>query len=151
MGGLPNHMGNPSFEELMKVPLIVAPATELDSSVLLRGDDVHRIIGRLGNGSDGTPSELDPQELLLTEMGFLTYRRGPWKSFTRRRDGSLVLVNLERDPGETLDVSADHEQIVKEHRARVGALQSRLTGRSIEQALSEEEKDRLRSLGYLDE
>ena len=132
-------MGNPSFEELLQVPLVITPPVDLDASQLLAAAPTR------------SPPDLEPQEQLLTEMGFLTYRRGPWKSFTRRRDDALVLVDLRRDPHETADVSSQHEQIAEKHRARVSALRSALTGPSIERALSEEEKARLRALGYLDE
>lgn len=71
-----------------------------------------------------------PERTLFWEYGpQLAARRGPWKLVTSAREhlggpfelGSVVLVNLDDDPAESMDVSASHPQIAAELQAELSA------------------------------
>ncbi len=124
--GLPFHLGNPSFEEHLRIPLIVAPAIVEDSNRMIRTDDVHRLILGLAEVSEVPTADLAPDEFFASELTFQIYRRGRWKSFYSRESGEQALIDLEDDPGEKHDVAAEHPEIVAEHRARMDELTDRL-------------------------
>ena len=54
IAGRPAHYGNPSFEPVLLVPLIVAPPRFDDTRALMRSEDVHRLLLRLA-GVGGEP------------------------------------------------------------------------------------------------
>jgi arylsulfatase A-like enzyme len=147
--GLPGgafHFGNPSFEPVLQVPLVVWPAVGDDPRRLLRSDDVARLIRRLARVDQGPPAEVEPGELFVGEQRFRTYRRGDWKSIRPRPDGPLHLFDLAADPGERRDVAAAHPDEVAAHRARVDELSRRLATAAPATA-SAEDAERLRALG----
>jgi hypothetical protein len=75
---------------------------------------------------------------------------GRWKAY-RPRGESLVLVDLDADPGEERDVAGEYPEIVEAIEARLAVLSSALAATSVERAgPTEEDKRRLRSLGYLE-
>ena len=68
---------------------------------LIRSEDLFRILVRLaGRRSRRPASDLAADELFVSEIAYRTYRRGRWKSFSGRLDGSFRLVDLAADPGE---------------------------------------------------
>jgi arylsulfatase A-like enzyme len=150
--GSSSHLGNPSFEELLRLPLIVAPPLPgVDPGRTLRSDDLHRLIRRVAGAADPPPADLDQGELFLSEQEWQTYRRGRWKSFRRRDTGELFLVDLDADPGERSDVARQHPEISAEHARRLDALTRGLgAGRVAPSSLTSEDERRLRSLGYLE-
>jgi arylsulfatase A-like enzyme len=149
--GQPRHNGNPSFEYLIHVPLIVSPPVFPTSDSLVRTEDVFRMILDLA-GVDSLPAhDLAPGELFLTEKEWQTYRKGRWKAFRSRPDRKLYLFDLEADPDEQRDVAASRPGVVSELQERMEALARRLAApREPRRGLSEDDADRLRALGYLE-
>jgi len=151
LSGMPGHFGNPSFETLLRVPLIVWPRSTRPVPAVFRGQDTRRLIEGLAGIDEPASSELREDEVLLTERWFLSYRRYPWKSLRDRRDGRLHLFNLAEDPGEQRDVAAEHASVAREHEERIGVLAASLSAPArSESGLTESDKERLRALGYLD-
>jgi arylsulfatase A-like enzyme len=145
---MPTHMGNPSFEPVLAVPLIVWPRIDADPDRLVRSDDTFRLIRALARIDGEAPADLEPDELFLTEQLFRTYRRGRWKSVWARGQDQPVLFDLERDAGEQRNVAADHPEQVAAHRERIEALSRELGGETRSTAPSPEDLGRLRALGY---
>jgi arylsulfatase A-like enzyme len=150
--GRHSHFGNPSFEEVLRVPLVVVPPIAGDPDLPLRGDDIHRLILHVAGLESSTPADLEPGELFLSEMHWQTYRRGRFKSYRPRDDPeALRLVDLAEDPGELRDVAGTHPEIAGVHARRLDALTGGLAASergSVQ--LSEEDVRRLRALGYLE-
>jgi hypothetical protein len=146
------HFGNPSFEPLLRVPLIVVPGSRRDPSALIRSQDVMGLVGELAGIGGGPPPDLEADELLVTEQLFQTYRRGRWKSLWERTRPEVLLFDLEQDAGETQDVSGSHPEVVEAHWKRIEALSESLAAPDAEKReLDQEALDRLKALGYLDE
>jgi arylsulfatase A-like enzyme len=148
--GTKSHYGNPSFEQLLQVPLIVAPARFDDTSRLVRGDDVFRMLEEIaGIPREGKP-DLQPGELFVSESRYITYRKGPWKSFQHRTSDQTILIHLESDPGETTNVAAENPGALEAHLGRTAELSKAFAVSAAPEAgFSELEKARLKSLGYL--
>jgi len=148
---LRGHTGSPSFDTLLRVPLIVSPPRFAGTSAVVRGDDLHRMILQLAGLGAGPEAQLEPGELYLSERDFQTYRRGRWKSFRNRRSGRHHLVDLGGDPAETVDVAGAHPTVQARHAARMDALASELGSLDApKRTLSAEDEARLRELGYLE-
>lgn len=149
--GGPLHYGNPSFEEVLHVPLIVSPALPgRDTNALLRSDDMHRLILETAGIETENPGELEDGEIFVSEQWFQTYRKGRFKSYRRRDSDRIFLVDLEADPGENRDVSEQYPEVVKAHDQRMRELSENLrTEQSTPSSLSEEDARRLEALGYL--
>ncbi|MBW1685097.1 MAG: sulfatase [Deltaproteobacteria bacterium] len=146
------HYGNPSFEELLRVPLIVAPPVFEDTSRFLRTQDVFYLIQEIAGLAPERAVDTHPGELFVGELLFRTYRKDRWKSTIRRSDGEAFLYDLETDPEERNDLSQQKRLLVLSHRTRLNQLTQELRAESAPQAeLSEEDKERLRILGYLDD
>jgi arylsulfatase A-like enzyme len=146
------HAGNPSFEPVLRVPLIVAGADPgLDPESFLRSEDVFRLLVRLAGIEPVGEAGLAPDELFVTEQVYRTYRRGRWKSFWLRGSDRVRLVDLDTDPGEKHDVAASQHEVVAEHRRRIDALSRELGApdRQVGEILPEQ-LERLRVLGYLE-
>lgn len=149
--GLPHHYGNPSFEPLLRVPLVVAPAPQRPPDAFVRTEDLHRWILAMADAEAAPPSDLEDGELFVSELQWQTYRRGRWKSFWARRSGTFHLVDLETDPGERTDVATAHEEVARRHRARIDELGRELAGGAATPAEpTAEDVRRLRDLGYLE-
>jgi arylsulfatase A-like enzyme len=147
----PQHAGNPSFETLVQVPLVVAPDRARAREGALRTQDLFALIAGIAGVEAAAPEELGPGELFLSEVEYQTFRKGDWKSLRRRRDGRTFLFDLAADPGETRDVAAAHPEVVAAHRERVAALaRSLAAARAPRDELGTEERARLRALGYLE-
>jgi arylsulfatase A-like enzyme len=149
--GKRQHFGDPSFEEHLRVPLILVPRLFADPpTVPLRSDDVTRLIARVA-GAEGAPPDLAAGELFVSEASYRTYRDGRFKSFDPRNQGALVLVDLAEDPRERRDVAHLHPEVVSRHRARTTVLGDALSAtRESGKELSADERARLESLGYLE-
>jgi hypothetical protein len=66
------------------------------------------------------------------------------------KGGISRLYDLTNDPGETRDVAESHPQVVAKLRAQLAEIMAAESGSSTEQRfLTEEQKERLRALGYL--
>jgi arylsulfatase A-like enzyme len=151
MPELAGHHGNPSYEPVLEVPLIVWPDMPADTERLMRSEDVFRLIARIAGVPEGPPSELGDDELFLTERLFRTYRRGRWKSIWPRAGGEPTLFDLEADPFEEQDVAAEHQDVVAAHRQRVAELSRRLAAPpTAARELTLDERGRMRAIGYLD-
>lgn len=149
--GRPAHMGNPSFESVLRVPLIISPAHFDDSDRLVRSEDLLSLVMEMIGVPHEATSELRDQELLVTEAHYQTYRYGHWKSVWPRGSETLHLFDLVSDPQELQDVAAEHPKVVQEHRDRITELSETLaTHRLLAPELSEDDRRRLRALGYLD-
>ena len=149
--GGPKHFGNPSFEEVLHVPLIVSPPqAETDPDAYLRSDDVYRMILRTAGIDAPAPGELEEGELFVSEQWYQTYRNGRWKSYRRRGEDSIALVDLEADPAERTDVADEHPEIVANHERRLRELSEGLAAKGVDRTkLTPEDERRLRALGYL--
>jgi arylsulfatase A-like enzyme len=144
------HYGNPSFQELLRVPLVVAPARFDRSDRFLRGQDVHGLLLEIAGIPREPVADAKPDEHYLSELQYRTYRQGRWKSVQRRADGAYFLFDLETDPYELREVSGKFPEVAAAHRARIDELTRSLGGTRVpESALSESDRERLRSLGYL--
>jgi len=154
-GEFPNprgHYGNPSFDELLRVPLIVAPPVFEDTSRFLRTQDVFYLVQEIAGLEPKRAADTSPAELFVGELLFRTYRKDRWKSTLRRSDGKAFLYDLETDPEERHDVSQKRRWMVLAHRNRLNQLTQELQAKGAPQSeLSEEDKERLRILGYLDD
>jgi len=152
--GKPGHSGNPSFQEVLAVPLIIAPASQRDPAVFLRTQDLFALILELA-GADAnaeTDAELAADELFLSEIDYRTYLRGRWKSAVRRSDDQGLLFDLDQDSGEQRDVAKEYPNVAARQRARIDELGGRLSARrAVLERLSEDDRERLRALGYLDQ
>ena len=149
--GRPTHGGNPSFEEVLRIPLIISPAVVDEPEGLLRSDDIHRMIQRIAGIETRDSPDLEPGELFVSEQTYQTYRQGSWKSFRDRAGRKLRLIDLAADPGETRDVAAEHAEIAAEHVRRMDELSRTLAAvNKPGTRLTPDDEQRLRSLGYLD-
>ena len=149
--GESGHLGNPAFQEPLRVPLIVAPPTKRDPSAFLRTEDLFYLILEIAGVSTQRRSDLEPDELFVSELEHRTYLRGRFKTTIRRSDGALTLFDLETDPGETRDATEAHPDVVAAHRLRIEELSERLRARKgVSERLSADDRARLEALGYLE-
>ena len=58
--GRPEHRGKPSFEEVLRVPLIIAPPRFDDPERLVRSQDLFDIIARIGGAETKVSRDLEP-------------------------------------------------------------------------------------------
>jgi arylsulfatase A-like enzyme len=106
----------------------------------------------------GAPAPPDPRAL----FGEADHGR-PWPAETRsvrlgrfklhrnRRTGEGALYDLEADPGERRDVSADHPDVVLALEQELGRFRERARPAEAAPRPTPEERDLLRGLGYVDE
>jgi arylsulfatase A-like enzyme len=152
MPGTPRHLGAPSFEPVLRVPLVLVNAGFEVGDALVRSQDVYGLLARIAGGDPSSGSSpLRPQEVLVSERLYQVYRDGRYKSFQDRRDGSFHLVDLAADPGERHDVASRQPDVAAAHRARVAELTDALAapeGKTV--TLGAQDAHRLRVLGYLE-
>lgn len=150
--GRPSHYGNPSFEEVLEIPLIVAPATDADSAAPLRTPELHHLLEGIAGLRPEREDVLESGEHYISERFFRTYISGNWKSALRRRDDKLFLFDLAADPAEQRDVAADRPEIAEAHRSRIDQLTHNLAIRTRrgDRELSEAERRTLEALGYVE-
>ena len=145
------HFGNPSFEQLLEIPLIVTPPTEIDSNQFVRSQDVRGLIRSIAGLTPFVAPELEADELFLSEMFYQTYRKGRWKSSWARGGADPLLFDLQDDPGEEVNLAKVRTDIVAEHRKRIDELSQQMSTESSQvPELSEDDLERLRALGYLE-
>jgi arylsulfatase A-like enzyme len=145
-----SHEGNPSFEEVLKIPLIISPARAQPPRGITRTQDIYYLLADLAGIKVPPPSDLEPGEVFLTEEGWRTYRGNRWKLFLERKGGGTRLVDLQADPGERVDVAREHADQVKVMKARVEILSKQLAAHEgARDRLTREDEDRLRALGYV--
>ena len=145
------HYGNPSFEPLLRVPLIIKPALDKPSNTFVRGQDIRGLIREIAGLAGSPDPDLEPDELLVTERFYQTYRKGNWKSMWERNQEHLMLFDLDADPDELNNLASQRTDILNTHRKRVDQLVKIFSpANQNPQQLSEEDLDRLRALGYLD-
>ena len=153
IAGTHTHDGNPSYQTVLRVPLIVSPARkEIPSDGrLVRSEDVHRAIAAMAGAASTTESSLRDDEHFVSERRFQTYREGRWK-FLRARSGEPVaLFDLENDPTETVNIVATQSNLAERFDRRIDELGRTLAATAHgEDELSEQDKNRLRALGYLE-
>jgi len=147
------HFGNPSFEPVLDVPLVVAPAVDLAApSGVIRTDQFPE---RILNWAGVSPKDefaakpvLARDETFTSETGWRTYRKGRWKSAWQRDGTNAYLFDLDR--GERQDVAQSHPDILERHRVRIEAIRDALGGRTTDtpKKLSPEDLELLRALGY---
>jgi arylsulfatase A-like enzyme len=148
---MPTHFGNPSFEPVLRVPLVVVGAEVAASEVPIRSEDVYHLLAEFVGHRGAGERDLEENELFLTEAWYRTYRSGRWKSYWRRLDGEYRLVDLLGDPGETIDVAGAHPEVAAAHRSRMDALSERLAAPgAVVRDLTEWERKMLSALGYLE-
>ncbi len=148
--GTHGHVGDPSFEPLLEIPLIVAPPVGIESSRFLRTEDVFRLLRRWAGLAGGRGRDLERDELYLSEASYQTYRQGRWKSMRRRASGALHLFDLDADPGEERNVALRHADIARRHVHRLGEIERTLAASGVRSTtLSESDAARLKVLGYL--
>ena len=149
--GRPSHYGNPSFQEVLRIPLVVAPAIREDSDSLIRTQDLHSLLRHIAGEPGESEATPDEPELYVSERAFRTYQAGRWKSAIRRRDGKHFLYDLASDPAEQQNAAKQNPEIVQTHQRRVDeltrslALEQNRPGRE----LSDEERRTLEALGYV--
>lgn len=153
-GELPNtfgHFGNPSFQELLRIPLIVAPARFERASKFLRSQDLFDLLLEIAGLERERPRDAEASELFIGELQYRTYRKGRWKSLVRRSDGRHFLYDIEADPLERDEVGAQFPTVTEAHARRIEELSKSLAATRVPQReLSEGERERLRTLGYLE-
>jgi arylsulfatase A-like enzyme len=144
------HIGNPSYEQVLQVPLIVSPAQFDDPGRLVRSQDLFALLIELASGERVPARDLEPDEVYLSEIAWQTYRRDGWKTLRKRSSGATYLFNLREDPEETQDVAADHGELVSTHVRRIDELMSELGAGDYQPGeLTADDAERLRALGYL--
>lgn len=153
--GTMSHGGNPTFEYLISVPLIISPplpAKLSNSNQPLRGQDVFVLLLALAGvprSPEVSKSELGIDEIYLSERVFQTYRKGSWKIMRSREDASVVLFDLEVDALETRDVSHENPSIVATLESSLDAIANRLAATKTQpNELSDDDRELLRVLGY---
>jgi arylsulfatase A-like enzyme len=155
--GRPSHRGDPSFQTVLDIPLIVSPIPDEDPEPMLRSQDLAALIERFaGLAPDRTAGNATdpvlPSELLLTERLFVTYRKGQWKSVFHRTDPRQdALFDLGSDPDETFNGISQWREIAETHRLRVAELTAEISAPAPSgDRQTEADRLRLRALGYLE-
>jgi arylsulfatase A-like enzyme len=147
----PGHYGNPSWQEVLRVPLIVAPPVFGDPKRFLRTQDFYALLLEIAGLTPERTEDTRADELFVGEERYRTYREGRWKTVLRRSDGRAFLYDLEADPDERRDLAQSHAPRVLAHRRRIDELSRALAAAPVaRRELSEEERERLRALGYLE-
>ena len=149
--GRGQHFGNPPFDYLLKVPLIVAPRLLDDSRSLVRGQDLMSLILERAGAPPPAAPELAEDELFLSEWQWQTLRLPRWKAMFHRTKGKSLLFDLAEDPAEQRNVAPLHPARVAAMRDRVTELTASLAKRSDdEHDLSDEDREKLRAIGYIE-
>jgi arylsulfatase A-like enzyme len=144
------HFGNPSFEPVLRIPLIIAPSFFENVTRTVRSQDLRNMVREIA-GIEPVSVSGQADELYLGERYFQTYRKGRWKSSWHRSGRDAYLFDLEADPGEKRDVSAEYAEVMEEHRLRIDSLAGELhTREGSDSEQTEADRERLRALGYIE-
>ncbi|GAB3687908.1 hypothetical protein GCM10028857_21500 [Salinarchaeum chitinilyticum] len=158
------------YDELLRVPLILngpglGAGTVVDDQVSLIdiGPTLYDLTGvetpEAVQGESLVPlidgEESDERVALCTALGgdTLAARTTEWKCFWRVRDGEVELYDLEEDPEETNDVSAQRPEVVERFKGELESYLEAAEATDIdlpEPTVSSETKGRLRDLGYVE-
>ncbi|MFH1842114.1 MAG: sulfatase [bacterium] len=152
-----NRFAGTRQEEWVSIMDILPTVLEVANLPVPEGLDgrglLEQMAGRSSRQSSLLVAEHGPDETRYSK----TIVDPPWKLVWLRENDQdhRELYNLTRDPGETDNVAADYPDIVDRLEARLWELFDRenpLTDRGLDQPerLSEEERQRLRALGYID-
>jgi arylsulfatase A-like enzyme len=149
------HLGDPSFQPVLEVPLIVAPPRFEDTDTPIRSQDITDLVRQVAGveAESGPEPTVARDEHFVGEIHFITYRKGRYKSiFHRDRMGAPALFDLDADPKESVNLIGAEREVSVQHLTRVGELVEALaTSQTGNSELTEEDRARLRALGYLDE
>jgi phosphoglycerol transferase MdoB-like AlkP superfamily enzyme len=156
------------YDELLRVPLIMVgpgvPPGRVDTRLVSTLDVAPTILGLAGievpssmQGRDlfSASAEAGEDDVVISQYRDLLYsvRSSRWK-LIERRGRQPLLFNLRSDPTEQRNVARGHPRTVERLSARLGAWRQdtpshELVSREAELSLTEEERKRLESLGYL--
>jgi arylsulfatase A-like enzyme len=161
--------GHSLYQELVRIPLImrgpsVPRGIRVEAPVSLV-DVTTTVLGALGlrapSGLDGMDLRpLFEKEAAIERPLFIAtsgsrgksslegVRRGQHKLVVDVETGRRELYDLEKDPGESVDLSAEHPEIVELLGEDLSWMRAQRREGEVRR-LSEEEKERLRALGYL--
>ena len=147
--GMAQHYGNPPFESLLRVPLIVDPPLMKDPMQQVRGQDLMALIlNRVGMEAE---SEASSEEVFVSEREWQTLREPRWKAMFDRKGKQTLLFDLDADAYEQKNVVRDHPAQVERMRARVSELTVELAKRGHHRGrLGAEDRARLEAIGYLE-
>jgi arylsulfatase A-like enzyme len=151
--GKRGHLGNPSFQEVLEIPLIIAPPVLEDPGIPILTQDLHYLILEIAGLVPERAEELAAGEIFLGEAEFRTYVNGRWKSTVRRRDGEHFLFDLTADPGERANAAGAAPDVAAAHLRRIDQLARSLAaeGSTGRRGISQQERETLEVLGYLEE
>lgn len=158
------------YDELLRVPLILNgpgldAGTVVDDQVSLIdiGPTLYDLTGvetpEAVQGESLVPlidgEESDERVALCTALGgdTLAAKTTEWKCFWRVRDGEVELYDLEEDPEETNDVSAQRPEVVERFKGELESYLEAAEATDIDlpdPTVTNETKGRLRDLGYVE-
>jgi arylsulfatase A-like enzyme len=157
---LPTHQGNPTYETVARIPLIVSQPgakTRVDGPArrLWRTQDLTEYLVELA-GIDGSalpPTPLGENECYYSETSYRTLRRDTWKLTCPRTSdpAACAVFDLATDPGETRNVVSERAEVFASLSARLEelALALRSSAPAAEPvAPSREQQERIHALGY---
>ena len=150
------HFGNPSYEPVLRIPLIVSPARFQSPDRPVRGQDLKAMILSLAEPKADAQEKIafqSDREIFISEQSFQTLQMGRWKSFWPRDGSAPSLVDLRLDPGETVDRASENAAVLARHRSRLDEIEEEhwTSPDLLFLEFSEEDRERLRSLGYLEQ
>ncbi len=144
------HMGNPSFEPVLRIPLLVSPAVPGDVSGVVRTQDVGDVVRSAAGLAPRPAGQLAPGELFLTEIAFQTYRKDGLKAYVQRSKDEFSLWEIEEGGGERLLSPGARPDAARDYAARMRTLSAELaTAPRSTAGPTPEDRARLEALGYL--
>ena len=149
------HFGNPSYEPVLRIPLIVSPPRFENTDAPVRGQDLKNMVLALSEPGAGVREKIvlnGEEEVFISEQSYQTIQTGRWKSFWPRDGSSPSLVDLAQDPGETVDLAESNPEVLVRHRSRLDEIAEEhwTSPDLLFLEFSEEDRERLRALGYLE-
>ncbi|MBD3235474.1 MAG: sulfatase-like hydrolase/transferase [Candidatus Eisenbacteria bacterium] len=121
-----------------------------------RGRSLLPLLRRAADGDRSGIASLSRRIVLMEDNmwspGGFAYLRGDFKLIRRTRDAALQLFDLQRDPAEQQDLADARPEVRAELLREVRVLRSGLqpADSAVAPALDREDRQRLRSLGYLE-
>jgi len=147
----PRHHGNPAYETLLRVPLIVAPPFFEETGETVRGIDLRNMV-RLIAGLQPLTTSGSSGPLYVGEPTYRTHRQGRYKSMWPRIGDAPLLFDLEADPGERRNLASDQPHVLDLHRERIEEAARQLATQRVgsRDEDSPEDLERLRARGYIE-
>lgn len=147
--GMPQHYGNPTFESLLRVPLLASRKVFPESAAPIRGQDLGALLLAAAGAEAPPPADTARDELFLSEARWQGLRSERWKLMRHRQRERVLLIDLERDPNERQNFAAAHPEQVERMNERLDEIVVKLDHEPLERfPLSEAERQRLEALGY---